>query len=464
MKDQLTARFEPFGQQAVLRFWDTLDEAAQRQLGAQLEDIDPAQIAQLYASRAGTCDYGAIAAKASSPPAVRLDGSGLPISRDDATAAGRDALARGKVGVILVAGGQGSRLGFDHPKGMYPIGPVTERTLYQIHAEKVLALSRQYGKPVPLYVMTSPATDAETRQFFDEHDRFDIPEQDFQIFCQGTMPSVEEATGQLLLAEKDSLALSPDGHGGTLAALHRSGALADIERREIETLFYFQVDNPMIDVASATFLGFHILAGSEMTSQVVAKTDPMEKVGNVVDVAGQVQVIEYIDLPDEAACRTNADGSLAIWAGSIAVHAFDVAFLKRLAGTTGSLPFHIARKKVTHLDEKGNRITPSESNAIKFEQFIFDLMPSASCSIVVEIEESDGFSPLKNASGAVKDTPEAVRADLSAKYRGWLKAAGGELPDDVLIEISPLDANDAEQLTERIASDATFVETKVLTK
>ena len=153
--------------------------------------------------------------------------------------------------------------------------------------------------------------------------------------------------------------------------------LDDIERRGIRHLFYFQVDNPLVDICGREFVGYHLLAGSEFSTQVIAKRDPLDRVGNVVQVDGRLMVIEYSDLPDDAARRRNPDGSLAIWAGSIAVHVMDTAFLRRLAGTADGLPFHIAQKKVIAIDPFGKDVQPRQHNAIKFERFIFDLMPQA---------------------------------------------------------------------------------------
>ena len=236
-----------------------------------------------------------------------------------------------------MAGGQGTRLGFDHPKGMFPIGPLSGKTLFQIHVEKIVAAGRRYGVRIPLYLMTSPATHEETVAFFAAHDRFGLPAEDLIVFCQGTMPAVDAQTGRVLLEAPGRIAASPDGHGGMLAALDRSGALADIERRGIRHLFYFQVDNPLVDICGREFSGYHLLAQSEFSTQVIAKRDPLERVGNVVQVDGRLMVIEYSDLPEEAANRRNADGSLRIWAGSIAVHVMDTALLAA-AGRGGRGP------------------------------------------------------------------------------------------------------------------------------
>jgi hypothetical protein len=227
-------------------------------------------------------------------------------------------------------------------------------------------------------------------------------------------------------------------------------ALDDMQRRGIRHLFYLQVDNPLVDLCGPEFVGYHVLAGSELSSQVVAKRDPLERLGNVIEADGKLLVIEYSDLPDDAAARRNSDGSLAIWAGSIAVHVIEAALLLRLAGTADGLPFHIARKKVAHVDSSGKPVEPQQPNAIKFERFIFDLMPLARNAIVVEVDRGSAFAPLKNAVGAKEDTPESVRGQWSALHRAWLRQAGAEVPDDVPVEISPLFALDAEELAAKL--------------
>ena len=386
----------------------------------------------------------------SPPPAFRLDTASNPFTPEEAKKRAEAALRAGQVGTILVAGGQGTRLGFDHPKGMYAIGPVSPRTLFQIHVEKIVAAAKRYGVRIPLYLMTSPATHEETAAFFNEHRNFGLPDDDLRIFCQGTMPAVEEATGRVLLEAPGRLALSPDGHGGMLAAMDREGVLEDIERRGIEQLFYFQVDNPLVDICGREFLGYHLLANSELSTQVIAKRDPLERVGNVVEVDGRLIVIEYSDLPDDMANRRNADGSLTVWAGSIAVHIFAAAMLRRLTKDAAALPFHLARKKVAYIDATGKRIEPAAPNAIKFERFIFDLLPRAANAIVVEIDPQEGFGPLKNASGAATDTPEITARMMIAKHRRWLEKAGATVAENVPVEISPLFALDAEELARKL--------------
>ena len=437
------------GQQHVLQFWDDLDQPQRQALVEQIRAIDLDLIGRLCRQPDRSAEIRALADRSAEPPTFRLGDSCNRFSPDEARRRGVEALKEGRIGAMLVAGGQGTRLGFDDPKGTFCIGPVSGKSLFEIHVEKVRATARRYGRPLPLCVMTSPATHGPTQEFFRRHDCFGLAEEDLRIFCQGTMPAVDAASGRLLLERPHQIAVSPDGHGGMLAAMKRTGLLDALRGRGIEHLFYFQVDNPLVAVCDPEFLGYHLLSGSEMSSQVVRKRVPQDRMGNVVQVDGRLHMIEYSDLPKKVADRRKPDDSLAIWAGSIAVHVMDLDFLDRLAGTAAGLPFHVARKKVPYIDGSGRRIEPASENALKFERFIFDLLPSASRAIVVEVDPREHFAPLKNATGD-EDTPEKVRARMVALHAGWLRAAGTELLDGVPVEISPLWALDAGEAAARV--------------
>ena len=449
-REYLLRILEPHRQQHLLAFWDALSPDEREHLAEQVRNVDLARIDRLLHGRREAEDWAALARRAVGPPAVRLSGEGQTFSPAEARRRGESGLRSGRVGVVIVAGGQGTRLGFEHPKGLYPIGPVSQATLFQILLEKVLAVGRRYGARVPLYVMTSPATHEETIQFLESHERFGLPAAELKVFCQGTMPAVDAESGRILLSGPCELALSPDGHGGMLAALRGSGALDDLRRRDIEQLFYMQVDNPLVSVCNPEFIGAHLLSGSELSTQVVAKRTPTDRVGNVVAIDGRVRIIEYSDLPDDAAEQRLPDGSLKLWAGNIAVHVFDVALIERLSGEGSELPFHLARKKVPYLNAAGRLVEPEAPNAIKFEQFIFDLLPFAKHSIVVEIDEAANFAPLKNEAGASRDSPELVKSQMSALHARWLREAGAEVAPGVNVEVSPLFALDAAELAAKI--------------
>jgi len=450
-REELLARLKPHGQEHLLRFWEELDAVGRQQLAKQIAVIDFEQIAALFRTREENPSWAALARRAVPAPALRIADRARGSKLDVAAArrVGEEALAAGKIAVLLVAGGQGSRLGFERPKGLFPIGPVSGASLLQIHLEKALAAARRYGAPLPVYVMTSPATHEEQAASLKMHDYFGLPSHDVVMFCQGTMPAVDAATGRLLLAEKDSLFLSPDGHGGTVAALAASSAMEDIRRRGIEHLFYLQVDNPLVPIGDPEFIGCHLLADAEMTSMAVAKQTPQESLGVFAMIDGRLHVIEYSDLPDDVASQRDSNGSLLFWAGSIAVHMFRVSFLERALELKDVLPFHIARKKVPYLDDTGRHVRPQEPNALKFERFIFDLLPHARNALVMEYAAEDVFAPLKNAPGEPKDTPEYVRRFLVAQHRRWLEAAGTCVANGVAVEISPLWALDAEVVAAR---------------
>jgi UDP-N-acetylglucosamine/UDP-N-acetylgalactosamine diphosphorylase len=322
----------------------------------------------------------------------------------------------------------------------------------------VLATRHRYGKPVPFLVMTSPATDEETRRFFAEHHSFGLPADEVHFFQQGTMPALDLTTGKLLLEERGRLFLSPDGHGGTLTALADSGLLDRLKKRGVRHVFYFQVDNPLVKIADPTFLGHHLLHRAEASSKIVAKRDPLERVGMFTQVDGRCTLIEYSDLPAELAKQTDESGKLRLGAGNPAIHIFEVAFLERVTRGAERIPFHVAKKKVPHLDDKGQPVQPSRENALKFERFIFDVLPLAQRWALVEARREEEFAPLKNATGA--DSPETVRRALCNLAADWLARAGVEVPRDAegnatqLVEISPLLALDADEAAVKVKSKA----------
>lgn len=441
------------GQERVLRFEEQLDAAGRRRLEEQLRSLDLATIARLVEQYVRNKPHVPIPGDIQPVRAYpRRPGEEYRQLYADARARGRQLLQAGKVAAFLVAGGQGTRLGYDGPKGEYPVTPIRNKPLFQVFAEQLLAHSRACGKPIPWYIMTSDFNDAATRAFFERHGHFGLDPQDVFFFQQGMMPAFA-MNGELLLAEKDSLALSPDGHGGSLRALERGGAIADMRARGIEHLSYFQVDNPLVHCIDPLFLGLHEITGSEMSSKTIPKANALEKVGNFVQADGVVQVIEYSDLPEELAKQTNADGALRFNAGSIAIHALRVSFIERLNERGElNLPWHRAEKKVSYVDDSGNVVKPEKPNAVKLEQFVFDAIPLAKNAIVYHTERAEEFSPVKNAQGV--DSPESCRRDQIRRAARWLSEGGVTVPTKngepaAIIEISPLFAADAEQLARR---------------
>lgn len=436
---ELLSELQRLGQQHLLAFWDELDDAQRTDLVQQVQDIDFDQLKSL------TSDLHASADTSRSDRAELPDNLVAEESEDNATQwaaareRGKEALAAGRVGAILVAGGQGTRLGFPHPKGMFPIGPVSNHTLFQILAEQLIARSQRCGHAIPYYVMTSDATHAETVACFEQNQNFGLGEEQVHFFKQGNMPAVDATTGNVLLSEKHSIAFSPDGHGGMLQALSTSGLLDKMEADGIDLLYYHQVDNPTAIVVDPAFIGFHLQYESELSTKVVRKVSPTEKMGVIVDVDGALQIIEYSELTPEQAARVDADGNWIFWAGNMAIHMFDRAFLKRTSDA--GLPFHLAKKNVPFIDANGTRQTPddpSAPNAIKFERFIFDALPLAKNALVVEANRPREFNPVKNREG--NDSPATTRSAMIRIAREWLEAAGQFVAADAVVEISPLAA------------------------
>jgi len=456
MSPELIERLREYGQSHLIDHYESLSGSARERLRQQLEQIDFPQLQRLIreAQRADVPSDGeSIAAKASRARApsslVRLPRSDREIALwRAATAEGEALLKAGKVGAILVAGGQGTRLGFDAPKGTFPIGPISGHSLYQILAEQVLARSRRAGAAIPYYIMTSDATHEPTVAFFEQHRYFGLDPDNVRFFRQGTMPAVDCRTGQILLAAPGELATSPDGHGGVLAALRREGLLEEMRQRGIEQLHYHQVDNPLAIVCDPAFLGLHLLHDSEVSTKVVAKTGPEEKMGVVVEIDGVTQIIEYSDLPDEIAQRRTPDGELELWAGNTAIHVFNREFLERILNQALEMPFHRAHKKVPYLDATGNIVEPAEPNAWKFERFIFDVLPHARKALVVETDRAREFNPVKNREGV--NSPADVQQNMSRLFAGWLREAGVNVPEGVPVEISPLFALDAAEVARRL--------------
>jgi UDP-N-acetylglucosamine/UDP-N-acetylgalactosamine diphosphorylase len=444
----LMHRLKRHGQEHLLLGWEHLDVAGRAALANQLAGIDLDEIDRLYAAR-------------DKPSAVPTADRLAPILTETAgtvdavtTRLGHEALGRGELAVLLVAGGQGTRLGFDKPKGVFPIGPVSNKTLFQIHADKVFALGRRYGRPVPSLVMTSPATHADTTAYFADHDYFGLGRDNIYFFQQGTMPAVDIATGGLLLEAPGVLFSSPNGHGGTLTALSETGVLDEIARRGVRHVFYFQVDNPLVKVGDPAFLGKHIALRSEASSKAIAKAYPKEKMGVLALIDGRCGIVEYSDLPEELCHKTDAKGRLVFGAGSPAIHLFDLEFLRRITQGASRLPFHVARKKVPHVDPAGTRVEPTAENALKFEMFVFDALPMADRWLVMESPREEEFSPVKNATGV--DSPATAKLAIANLAGAWLEQAGVQVARNAEgnvaepLEISPRFAIDADELAARI--------------
>ncbi len=432
--DQLNDRFsiaqanlEKYGQAHLLQFWEQLNAAERGNLLDQIESIQWELVERLIGKYLKADTVSGPPSPLSAPTAY----SKVNMERDQsaefqsAKARGEQLLREGKVAAFTVAGGQGTRLGFDGPKGAMPISPVRNKPFFQMFAEKILATGQAYGKLPGWYIMTSAANHQQTVDFFLKHQYFGLPESDVFFFSQAMLPSFG-TDGKVLLSDKSNLAMSPDGHGGALKAIYDHGALATMQQRGVEIISYFQVDNPLVRPFDPLFLGLHAITGSDMSTKVTAKTSDTEKVGNLCLHNDRLIVVEYSDFPEELARSKNADGSRKFNYGNLGIHALSVNFVARIVGEQLDLPHHRALKAVPFVDASGHKQTPTAPNGIKLEKFIFDALPMASHPMLLEVDRNDEFAPVKNASGS--DSPEtSIRAQIARDAR-WLESRGVFVP------------------------------------
>lgn len=434
------------GQGHVLRYWDQLGGDEETELLTQIASLNFDDMARM-AALLGAPLAGNDGVDIRPAEVVSLRGT----DRLTAVARGEEALRKGEVGVLLVAGGQGSRLGFDGPKGCLEIGPVSGATLFEVHARKILALERKFETALPFYIMTSRANDEPTRAFFRKNGYFGLSPERVCFFVQAMWPALD-GCGRIILDEPGHIFMNPDGHGGTLGALDSNGVLADMSSRGLTTVFYFQVDNPIVKIADPAFTGLHLLRNADISVKVCAKRDPDEGLGVVVERGGEHAVVEYTELTHSQRHAVRDDGSLLFLFGSVAIHVFSLDFMASEA--TKKMPLHVAHKTVPFLDDEGRKVRPEEPNAYKFEKFIFDVLPAARQVVNLEFDRADEFSPVKNAEGS--DSPATARRDMVSKCARWLETIGVAVPrgDDgepsSAIEIDACYALGPEDLRERL--------------
>lgn len=450
------ATLKAVGQEHVLAFYDQLEQAQQEQLLAEIGSVDWEEVNRLIETHVKSKPEFKLPTEIEPAPWFpNVPSAGEQESYyHTATEVGRAMIAAGKVAAFTVAGGQGTRLGWDGPKGTFPATPIRQLPLFGCFAEYIRATEARFGVTIRWYIMTSPANDKATREYMAKHQFFGLDPAQVMIFPQGMMPAIDPQTGKVLMASKSGLALSPNGHGGSFKALETSGALKDMEEHGIEHISYTQVDNPIVRVLDPVFLGLHAIAGSQMSSKMLPKAYPTEKLGNFCLVDGRMAVIEYSDLPDELAYETLENGELRFRAGSIAIHAIRRDFVEHLnrSATGFALPFHRAEKKVPYYDaSKDEVVKPKSPNAVKLETFVFDALPMCSTSIVYETERVDEFAPIKNADTPAgeepaNDSPETSKNIQVERAARWLTELGVHIPRrddgmvDAVIEISQITA------------------------
>ncbi|PSC69582.1 UDP-N-acetylglucosamine diphosphorylase 1-like isoform B [Micractinium conductrix] len=422
----------------LLEGYEALPEEQQAALLEQLQAIDFEYVAHIFKASMAAAD---VAAAPAAPVAdVATLKTRTPEQCDAWRAAGLRMIAGGKLAVLLLAGGQGTRLGSSAPKGCYNIGLPSKKSLFQLQAERLLRLqtlaAQQAGAtevpPLRWYIMTSPPTDAETKKHFRDHAFFGLRESQVFFFSQGALPAMT-LTGAVIQETPSKLAMAPDGNGGVYVALRASGALADMAAHGVEAVDCFSVDNALVRLGDPLFVGFCAESGVECAARVVAKAYPEEKVGVFARRGGALEVVEYSELdPNEAAASDPATGGLKYGWSNICLHYFRRDWLEAVSGQLAELGrYHIARKKIPSKDG------PLEG--VKLELFIFDTFPMASSTALFEVRRDEDFAPVKNAPGqGLPDSPDTARDAILALHKRWVEAAGGRVSSAEGVEVSPL--------------------------
>ncbi|CAB3238138.1 unnamed protein product [Arctia plantaginis] len=444
--ESLLGKLTAHGQGHLLTYWSELGEKERELLIRDIEKIDFSEVNELF-RRANDTSKVILEKLEDLKPIPESHYEAVPnLSNEkieEYETLGFKEISDGKVGVLLLAGGQATRLGFGHPKGMYDVGLPSKKTLFQIQAERIVRIQQmaaekfgRHGK-ITWYIMTSEHTKQPTADFFRSHSYFGLNEEDVIFFEQGTLPCFD-FEGKIFLDEKHHVSSAPDGNGGLYRSLKNQGILADIANRGIEHLHAHSVDNILIKVADPVFIGYCKSKNADCAAKVVQKSAPSEAVGVVCRVNGHYKVVEYSELTDEAAERRNDDGRLTFSAGNICNHYFSADFLTKISSFESKLKLHVAKKKIPYVDRDGVRQKPSEPNGIKMEKFIFDVFEFAENFICLEVARDVEFSALKNADSVKKDCPSTAREDLLRLHRKYVRDAGGIISDEIDIEISPL--------------------------
>ena len=337
-------------------------------------------------------------------PLGAMELSEIEERREEFKQIGLDAVKSTKVGAILLAGGQGTRLGFDKAKGMFNIGVNKELYIFEQLIANLKKVTEEAGAWVPLYIMTSEKNDVQTRAFFAEHAFFGYDPAYVKFFVQEMVPAVD-FEGNILMESQDSLAMSPNGNGGWFQSMLRAGLGEDLDEKGIEWLNVFAVDNVLQRIADPIFIGATILSGCASGAKVVRKISPYEKVGAMCLEDGKPSIVEYYELTSEMAEATDDKGTLLYGFGVILNYLFRVEQLRKIA--VKKLPVHIVEKKVPYLDEAGCLQKPSEPNAYKFETLILDMIYMMDNCLPFEVEREKEFAPIKNAVGT--DSVESAR-------------------------------------------------------
>jgi UDP-N-acetylglucosamine/UDP-N-acetylgalactosamine diphosphorylase len=443
-----------YGQQHLLKYYNELSSTDQEALVNEILDIDFELISSLHCDLILNSNHESSPEDFSPLKANSFDDCSVE-EKENYYNLGIEAIREGKVAALLVAGGQGTRLGHSGPKGTFNIGLPSGKSLFQLQCERLLNISRKAEKYVPWYIMTSPENHNETVAFFKANSYFGYNEDYLNFFQQGALPTID-GVGKILLSSKSKISTGPSGNGGCFLSLKDSGMLEDMNSRGIEWLFLYGVDNAMVRVVDPYFIGFTITSGELAASKVVSKVNANEKVGVLCYRNGHPSIVEYTELPDEMLQQKDATDNLLYDNANILNHIFHMDFITKILEM--KLPFHVAHKKIPYTNELGFNVIPEKPNGYKFECFLFDILSNLSDMAALKVKREEEFAPVKNSDG--EDSPKTARELISNLHKQWLisKGLNSNILSSKTVEISPLTSYfggniDLEKVVERILID-----------
>lgn len=391
-------KLEKYGQEHLLRYYDTLTEEEKASLLGEIEAADFSVLEALHQKPEAEQEGQVF------EPLGAVTMAEIASREEEFRAAGLQAIRECRTGAVLLAGGQGTRLGFDHPKGMYNMGLTRDLYIFECHIRQLLKVSEEAGATVPLYIMTSDLNHEETVAFFKEHDYFGY-DPDFIRFFRQDMAPCTDFEGKVLMKSRSSLALSPNGNGGWFHSLRNAGLLEDVHAKGIEYLSIFAVDNVLQKIQDPCFVGATVLSGVNDGAMVVSKAEPLERIGVICRRNGRPSVVEYYEITEDMKTLRDENGVLLYNYGVILNYLFKVSKLEEIVNM--KMPVHIATKKIPYMAEDGTMVSPAEPNGYKFELLAVDMVELTDTCLPYEVDRTKAFAPVKNATGV--DSVESAR-------------------------------------------------------
>ena len=407
--EEIKAILKKYNQEHLLNHYETLDESCKKELLNQIEAINFELVNSLYNNTKKEIKNG----EDEITPIDYLDKYKLNEKYKYYENIGKKAIKEGKLAAVTMAGGQGTRLGHDGPKGTYDIGLDSHKSLFELLCDSLKEEGRKYGVTIPWFIMTSRENNKATIEFFEKHKYFGYQkDKNIFFFIQGELPMVD-TEGKILIGEDGLVKLAADGHGGIYESLVKTGMTEKMRQLGIEWVFIGGVDNCLVKMVDPVLMGVAIDKAVTVACKSIVKANPYEKVGVFCKKNGRPNVIEYSEITDEMAEARSGDGELLYGESHILCNLFSIDAIERMGANP--LPYHVAYKKATYIDKGGNLVVPDSPNAYKFEAFLFDAFGAVDEMAVLRVKREEEFAPVKNADSAEVDCPRTAR-ELYKKF------------------------------------------------